>query len=181
MKDHPAEDRIFSLSRELFSLTRERGLKIAFAESLTGGRLCCALVEHPGVSACFLGGIVAYSNQAKVSLLGVREETLELYGAVSRETAEEMVKGLAARFPADVMAAVTGIAGPGGGSEEKPAGTVHGGFLVKGRLSSRAWHFPGGREEVIRACLLAVYGELLSLLTPVPKAPKARDPRAADV
>ena len=100
------------------------GLAVATAESCTGGSLGRALTALPGASAYYVGGIVAYSNALKVQLLGVSPETLEDHGAVSEETAREMVEGLLQRVPADLAIATTGIAGPDGGTPDKPVGTV---------------------------------------------------------
>ena len=101
------------------------GGTVAVAESCTGGAVCEALTAVPGSSAYFLGGVVAYGNASKVRDLGVPAELLAEKGAVSREVAEEMAAGAARRFGAAVGVGVTGIAGPGGGSPEKPVGTVY--------------------------------------------------------
>jgi PncC family amidohydrolase len=102
-----------------------RGLTLALAESCTGGLVAHRVTNVPGSSAFFLGGVVAYANQAKVDLLAVRPETLAAHGAVSEETAREMAQGARARFGADVALSVTGIAGPTGGTQEKPVGLVY--------------------------------------------------------
>lgn len=106
----------------------EKKLTIASAESCTGGLFAAALTDIPGISQTFKAGFVTYSNEAKVRELGVNEETLAKYGAVSEETAKEMVEGLAKVTGCDVCVSVTGIAGPGGGTEEKPVGLVYIGF-----------------------------------------------------
>lgn len=103
-------------------LLRRRGWTLALAESCTGGLVGHRVTNVPGSSDYFLGGVVAYANEAKERLLHVRHETLERYGAVSRETALEMAEGARQAFGADVGVAVTGIAGPGGGLPEKPVG-----------------------------------------------------------
>ena len=100
------------------------GLTIATAESCTGGGIAQAMTEIPGSSAWFDRGFVTYSNQSKIQMLDVNQETIETYGAVSRETAAEMVTGALNHSPADCAVAVTGIAGPEGGTEEKPVGIV---------------------------------------------------------
>ncbi|MDR1894669.1 MAG: CinA family protein, partial [Spirochaetales bacterium] len=140
------------LGNRLFDRLLRRGLTLAFAESLTGGRLSAGLVERPGASAFFLGATVVYSEEAKKRLLGVREETLRNFGAVSPQTALEMVRGLERVLPAGALAAVTGIAGPGGGSPEKPVGTVYGAFILEGKVFHRAWVFKGSRRRILRAC-----------------------------
>ncbi len=107
----------------------DRGLTLSSAESCTGGMFAAAVTDIPGISAVFQRGLVTYSNQAKMDELGVRKETLEKYGAVSEQTALEMVEGLKKVSGSDVCVAVTGIAGPGGGSAEKPVGLVYIGFI----------------------------------------------------
>ena len=102
-----------------------RGLMVATAESCTGGMIAGALTEIPGSSSVVDRGFVTYSNEAKMQMIGVSSETLAAHGAVSRETAIEMAKGALAGSSADVSVAVTGVAGPGGGSVEKPIGLVH--------------------------------------------------------
>lgn len=106
----------------------DKGLSLSSAESCTGGMFASTMTDIPGISQCFDRGLVTYSNQAKMEELGVREETLEKFGAVSEETALEMVEGLQRVSSSDVCISVTGIAGPGGGTEEKPVGLVYIGF-----------------------------------------------------
>ena len=106
----------------------EQGLTLSSAESCTGGMFASTMTDIPGISQCFDRGLVTYSNQAKMEELGVSAETLEKFGAVSEETALEMVEGLKSVSGSDVCISVTGIAGPGGGSEEKPVGLVYIGF-----------------------------------------------------
>ncbi len=103
-------------------LLRERGLRLAVAESCTGGLLGHRITNVPGSSTYFVGGIIAYAYEAKVRLLGVRWETLEKYGAVSREIVIEMARGVRQALAADIGVAISGIAGPGGGTAEKPVG-----------------------------------------------------------
>ena len=107
----------------------EKGLTLSSAESCTGGKFAAAVTDIPGISAVFQRGLVTYSNQAKMDELGVKAETLEKYGAVSEETAMEMVEGLRRVSGSDVCVSVTGIAGPGGGSDAKPVGLVYIGFV----------------------------------------------------
>lgn len=125
-----------ALQREaasLLDLCRERGLKIAAAESCTGGLLCAYLTAIAGSSEVVERGFVTYSNAAKIELLGVEPRVIEMLGAVSREVALAMAAGALLHSPAQISAAVTGIAGPGGGSAEKPVGLVH--FAVAKRIS----------------------------------------------
>ena len=142
----------------VLALCRARGLGLATAESCTGGLVAARLTSVPGSSDVFLGGIVAYANEVKEAELGVPAEVLERHGAVSAEAAEAMARGVRERLGADVGVAVTGIAGPGGGSEAKPVGTV---FLhVEGPNGSRAQEFalPGDRETIRRrATVMALH------------------------
>jgi nicotinamide-nucleotide amidase len=129
-------------------LLRERGLTLAVAESCTGGLICHRLTNVPGSSDYFLGGVVTYSNQAKMDLLRVPEEILAAHGAVSEATARAMALGVKEVFPAPLGLAVTGIAGPGGGSPEKPVGTVWIGLAAAGEVEARPYRFHGSREEI---------------------------------
>jgi nicotinamide-nucleotide amidase len=128
------------------------GLKLATAESCTGGMIAAAITDIAGSSDWFERGLVTYSNEAKCELLGVRAATLEAFGAVSEATAKEMAEGALARSPADVAVAVTGIAGPGGGSENKPVGMVCFGWATRGGTTAvETLHFPGDRGAVREA------------------------------
>jgi nicotinamide-nucleotide amidase len=119
------DNALFDLAEHLGQRLMAKGHKIATAESCTGGWIAQAITEIPGSSAWFDRGFVTYSNNAKVQMLDVSPCTLAQYGAVSAETATEMVAGALANSEADWAVAVTGIAGPDGGSEEKPVGTVY--------------------------------------------------------
>ena len=112
-------------ARELISAFSQAGLTVATAESCTGGLIAGALTEIPGSSAVVDRGFVTYSNDAKMQMLGVDPATLAAHGAVSRQTVLEMARGAIGHSSADLAVAVTGIAGPGGGSDEKPVGLVH--------------------------------------------------------
>ena len=125
-----------------------RGTKIATAESCTAGLVAAALTETPGVSAIFPGGVVVYSNEEKTRLLGVPAELIARVGAVSEEVARAMASGVRSRFGADVGLAVTGIAGPGGGTPEKPVGLVHVALDVRGTVQHRRLLLPGDRALV---------------------------------
>jgi nicotinamide-nucleotide amidase len=112
------------LAARVIEENRAAGRTVALAESCTGGLVCAALTEIPGSSDVLDRGFVTYSNEAKQELLGVREEIIDTFGAVSVACAWAMAQGALARSSADVAVAISGIAGPGGGSEEKPVGTV---------------------------------------------------------
>ncbi len=148
----------------LFDKLIKHDLTLAFAESLTAGNLTAEFIKNPGASQSLLGGVTAYSNKVKQEVLGVKLSTLNSYGAVSKNTVEEMVTGLNKIIAADVCAAVSGIAGPGGGSENKPLGTVHMAFLVRGKLYTTVEVFKGDREEIIKSCIHEVYSFLFAEL-----------------
>jgi nicotinamide-nucleotide amidase len=132
-----------------------RGWKIAVAESLTGGSLASQIVRVPGASRYFAGGIVAYANEAKTALLGVPENWIREHGAVSEAVAHSMAHGVRGRFGADVGISTTGVAGPDGGSAEKPVGLVYIGVDWPGGHSVIRRVFPSGREQVIGRTVLA--------------------------
>ncbi|MBR5224088.1 MAG: CinA family protein [Clostridia bacterium] len=113
------------LTNALGELLVAKKLKIAAAESCTGGLVAAALVDYPGISACLDEAHVTYANEAKVRYCKVKQETLDAHGAVSEETAREMAEGLREKACADIALATTGIAGPGGGTKEKPVGLVY--------------------------------------------------------
>lgn len=153
------------LARAILDVARRRGLRLATAESCTGGLIAACLTEVAGSSDVFDRGLVAYANQAKVALLGVSPECLARFGAVSEPTARAMAEGGLASSGVDLCVAVTGIAGPGGGSAERPVGLVH--FAVAGRDQPTRHAqslFTGDRQavrhatvaralELLRACL----------------------------
>jgi nicotinamide-nucleotide amidase len=134
--------------RELAELLLQRGLKVCTAESCTGGLIAKSFTDLPGSSAWFERGFVTYSNPAKMDLLQVREATLRADGAVSLETALQMAAGALANSAADLAVSVTGIAGPDGGSEDKPVGTVCFGFAIGDRVDAERCHFDGDRAAV---------------------------------
>lgn len=134
----------------LISAFSKRGLMVATAESCTGGLIAGVLTEIPGSSSVVDRGFVTYSNDAKIQMLGVANATLETHGAVSRQTAIEMVRGALSHSKADLAVAVTGIAGPGGGSAEKPVGLVHLAAASRGgNILHREMHYGDiGRDAV---------------------------------
>ena len=133
-----------SLEDEVVALLKDQGLTLTTAESCTAGLLAGRVMNVAGASAVYEEGYITYSNKAKEKLLGVCHDTLERYGAVSRETACEMAEGAAKAAGAD---AVTGIAGPDGGTKEKPVGLVYIGCRVKGNVSVQECRFAGMRQE----------------------------------
>ncbi|MBQ2763837.1 MAG: CinA family protein [Firmicutes bacterium] len=135
-------------NREIVEKLIERGIVVATAESCTGGLISSTITDVPGSSAIFGYGMVTYSNEAKMKILGVKEDTLKQFGAVSKETAYEMAEGLKKVSSADVSISVTGIAGPGGGSEEKPVGLVYMGIATNEGIFTKKNLFNGDRDEI---------------------------------
>lgn len=128
----------------------EKGLTLSLAESCTGGLVASRLTDVAGSSAVFLSSVVAYANEAKENILGVKKETLQSFGAVSEETAAEMAIGVRKAIPSDVSISLTGIAGPGGGTAEKPVGTVCIGLDSKLGTKAKTYNFRGDREYLKR-------------------------------
>lgn len=149
-----------TLQEEVVRLLERSGLTLATAESCTGGLIAERITDIPGSSNIFLGSVVSYSNDLKEKLLNVAPETLEQYGAVSEETCQEMLNGIAAATGADVVLAVTGIAGPGGGTVEKPVGLVYTGVRINGENFVKENHFSGTRQQVRERTCAAVLNEL---------------------
>jgi nicotinamide-nucleotide amidase len=148
--DHETEE----LAASVLEICRARGWHVATAESCTGGLVAAALTAIAGSSDVVDRGFVPYSNEAKMELLGVPEATLAAHGAVSAETALAMAKGAVARAGVDLAVSIAGVAGPGGGSAEKPVGLVYLGIATKsgGRTERRI--FPGDRTEIRRRAMV---------------------------
>ena len=142
-----------------------RSLTIATAESCTGGRLAARLTDIPGVSAVFLGAIVAYHNRVKTALLGVPEEILDAHGAVSPQTAEAMATGAMGRFSSDLGVGITGVAGPGGGSVEKPVGLVYISVADARGSKTGRFDFAGDRASVRNQAVDAALDLVLARLS----------------
>ena len=142
-------DEIYALAAKVYTELCKRKMKIATAESCTGGMIGEALTAVPGMSKCYGFGIISYANEAKISLLGVSADTLGKYGAVSPQTACEMADGALRLSGSDIAVSVTGIAGPGGGTSEKPVGLVYIGFAAKGQRTMAIRNiFDGDRNSV---------------------------------
>lgn len=139
---------IDSLMTNLGTMLIEKGLTVATAESCTGGLLAHYLTGISGSSSYFMGGVVAYSNRIKQEVLGVEEETLAQFGAVSEQTAQEMASGIQARFHTDIGLSTTGIAGPTGGTPEKPVGLVWIGISTPEITRAFECHFEGDRTQI---------------------------------
>jgi nicotinamide-nucleotide amidase len=146
------------VEEHVLSLAQARGFRLATAESCTGGLVAVRLTGVPGSSETFVGGVVAYANEVKTAELGVPEELLAAHGAVSAEAAKAMADGVRRRLGADVAVSVTGVAGPGGGSADKPVGRVHIHASGPGRELARQLDVPGEREQVrSRATVTALH------------------------
>ncbi len=148
---------IEELARRLGEIFTEKGLTLATAESCTGGLLAGRITDVSGSSAYFVGGVVSYANEAKEKLLGVRHETLLKHGAVSEETAMEMAQGVRERLGVDVAVSITGVAGPVGGTPEKPVGLVWIGLSDVRAAAARRFLWKqdraGNRERSVEAAL----------------------------
>lgn len=137
-----------TLEETVAKLLVEKNLTIAVSESCTGGMVSSTLIDYPGISQVFMEGCVTYSNEAKMSRLGVKKETLDNFGAVSTETAIEMAKGVAMNLKTNVGLSTTGIAGPGGGTAEKPVGLVYIGLYINGKTKVKKLNLAGSREKI---------------------------------
>ena len=143
----------------------EKGMKLATAESCTGGLLAHMVTNVAGSSSWFAGGVVAYGNDVKTSLLSVDPETLERHGTVSHKTARAMASGVMKRLKSDAALAVTGIAGPGGGSATKPVGTVFVAVAVADRVRTKKVLLKGTRKSIKKQAALEALKELTEFLT----------------
>lgn len=157
------KENLYALSAALVNALAAADKTVATAESCTGGWLAKAITDIPGSSAVFGYGVVSYSNGAKASLLGVDAGTLEKHGAVSAEVVAEMANGALGLSAADMAVAVSGVAGPSGGSKDKPVGTVWFAWAWKGRVGvkteTQCMHFTGDRDTVRRQTVMgALHG-----------------------
>ena len=159
------DNALFDLAERLGQRLKAKGHKIATAESCTGGWIAQAITDVPGSSAWFDRGFVTYSNNAKVQMLDVSPRTLAQYGAVSTETATEMVAGALANSEANWAIAVTGIAGPDGGSEEKPVGTVYVAWQGKsGFLHVEHLQLTGNRQQIREQTVMMALEKMIAIL-----------------
>lgn len=160
-----------TLEQACVDLLLANGLTISTMESCTGGMIAARLINVPGVSEVFKAGYVTYSNKAKRKVLGVKQSTLKKHTAVSAKVAEEMAQGVSLLTKADVTLSVTGLAGPDGGTEEKPVGLVYIGCSVKGKTKVAEYHFSGNRMKIresavvaaltlLRQCVLEYFSEV---------------------
>ena len=150
-----------SVAENLVALLKANGLTCATAESCTGGGVGAAITAVPGSSAVFAGGVISYSNDVKERVLGVRAETLATVGAVSSETAAQMAEGARRLLKTDLAVSLTGIAGPDGGSAEKPVGLVWFGLATAAGTRTEKAIFAGGRAQVRAAAVTHALGMLM--------------------
>jgi nicotinamide-nucleotide amidase len=147
------------LAQVVLTNLRDRGMTLVTAESCTGGMVGARITAIPGSSDVYLGGIVSYANEVKITQLGVHASLIVAHGAVSEEVAAAMARGAADRLGARVAVAVSGVAGPGGGTTEKPVGTVCFGWVIDGSVTTSTAGFPGDREQIrVRAAQAALIG-----------------------
>ncbi|RYY37602.1 MAG: competence/damage-inducible protein A [Sphingobacteriaceae bacterium] len=152
------------LEKALLNTMEQRGLTLSTAESCTGGLIAHMLTQHAGSSKVFLGGAVSYSNNMKESILGVKHETLLQYGAVSEQTVIEMAEGALRQFKSDYAIAVTGIAGPDGGTPDKPVGTVWIAVVSANNSQIKKFTFVGKRPQNIERSAISAFSMLNTLL-----------------
>ena len=153
-----------SLPVVLGHMLKENNFKIAFAESCTGGLASNLVTDIPGSSEYFMGSVVTYSNNAKAAIINVDSGDLEEYGAVSEQVAGQMATGAAKLFATDVAVGITGIAGPDGGSEEKPVGTVYISVFFKGQVTTNKYLFTGDRKNIkLRTAKIAIFNVIQTI------------------
>ncbi len=156
MNDDPRK-----LAERLVAEASSRGLKISFAESCTGGLIAASVTDIPGASGVFLGSAVTYSNEAKRDILGVDVSVMAEHGAVSAMCAEKMAEGARRIFGSDMALSVTGVAGPDGGSKEKPVGTVWFGISIENATYTFKKKFNGERSDIRRSAVMEALSSLL--------------------
>jgi nicotinamide-nucleotide amidase len=167
----PRSSNAYDLARAVGEAAKAKGLRIATAESCTGGLVAGAITDIAGSSDWLERGFVTYSNDAKRELLGVAETTLAAHGAVSEAVAAEMARGAVAASRADVAVAITGVAGPGGGTAAKPVGMVCFGWASAGAVRTETRRFSGDRAAVRAASVERALEGLLEMLQQTPAAP----------
>lgn len=154
-----------SEAEKLLKLLKKHAWSLATAESCTGGMAASAIVDVPGASEVYKGGVVAYANESKVRALGVREDLIADYGAVSAECAKAMAQGARSRFAADCAFSTTGIAGPDGGTPDKPVGTVWIAAATPVDFRMEKKQFQGSRQEVRRMAVERAISLLIETIT----------------
>ena len=151
-------------AKKLTELLILKNMTIAVAESCTGGSLSSSLTSIPGASRYFNCGFITYSNESKINMLNVDAKTIELFGAVSEKVAYEMAIGAGQNSQSDLAISVTGVAGPSGGTPDKPVGMVCFGFYVKGDVSTSTQFFSGVRSEIVSESIAYALTKLTSII-----------------
>jgi PncC family amidohydrolase len=146
--------------KDLFQILAQKKATISTAESCTGGILATMFTHFDGSSQFYLGGVTSYSNESKTNLLGVSRDIIKSHGAVSRETAAQMAEGVQERFGSEYSIAITGIAGPEGGSETKPIGTIWCGYATPGDVFTQKYEIDGDRAKIRSAIIALVLNDL---------------------
>ena len=149
---------------DIVRILTDKGMTISFAESLTGGMISSEIVSVPGASACFEGSVVSYSNDVKIKILGVLDDVIRNFGAVSELCAKQMASGVRRLMDTDIAVSVTGIAGPDGGTDDKPVGTVYIGLSSQDSCSAKHYVFEGDREAVRRQTVSEALRMVLDLI-----------------
>ena len=149
-----------SLYKKTLNKLIKKNISISTAESCTGGLLASSITKIKDTSKIYLGGYITYSNELKIRDLGVKKTTIKKYGAVSKETAFEMINGLYRKNKTDVCISTTGIAGPGGGTKSKPVGLIYIGILLKGNKKIFKKNFSGTRSSIQKDCVSFIFNYL---------------------
>ncbi|MGL5330374.1 MAG: CinA family protein [Peptostreptococcaceae bacterium] len=153
-----------SIENEVAKRLVDKNLSISVAESCTGGLVSATLINYSGISSVFKEGIVSYSNESKINRLGVKKETLEKYGAVSKQTAREMAEGVASNFNTNIGLSTTGIAGPEGGTKDKPVGLVYIGIYINGLTTVKKFILDGDRKMIRNKTVQNILNELNTMI-----------------
>ena len=152
------------LYKKIISKLIKNNITISTAESCTGGLLAYSITKNKDSSKIYQGGYITYSNELKIRNLNVKNTTIKKYGAVSKETAKEMVRGLFMKTKTNICISTTGIAGPGGGSNSKPVGLVYIGIRVNGKIKILKKNFKGSRIEIQKKCVNSIFKYLSKLI-----------------
>ena len=152
------------LYKKIISQFIKDGITISTAESCTGGLVAYTITKNKDSSKIYQGGYITYSNELKIKNLNVKKTTIKKYGAVSKETAEEMVRGLFIKTNTNICISTTGIAGPGGGSKSKPVGLIYIGIKLNGKIEILKKNFKGSRIEIQKKCVNSIFKYLSKLI-----------------
>ena len=152
------------LYKKIISQFIKDGITISTAESCTGGLVAYTITKNKDSSKIYQGGYITYSNELKIKNLNVKKTTIKKYGAVSKETAKEMVKGLFMKTNTNICISTTGIAGPGGGSKSKPVGLIYIGIKLNGKIEILKKNFKGSRIEIQKKCVNSIFKYLSKLI-----------------